>query len=79
MCFKNKNTCLHIRIAVSSQSDCFNVNNVVNGLAGSAAGIRIRGAASMKKYDMQAQDYSNNIEFEKISILSSIGVRFSLE
>ncbi len=56
-----------------------NVNNIVNGLAGSAAGIRIRGAASMMKYDMQAKDYSANIEFEKITISSEIGVRFAFE
>lgn len=56
-----------------------NVNNIVNGLAGSAAGIRIRGAASINKYEMQSQDYNTNIEFEKIKISSEIGVRFALE
>lgn len=56
-----------------------NVNNIISQLSGSAAGIMIRGAASIKRYDMQAQDYSTNIEFEKIIISSSIGVRFALE
>ena len=56
-----------------------NVNNIVSQLSGSAAGIMIRGASTIKKYDMQAQDYNTNIEFEKISISSQIGVRFALD
>ncbi|MBM6500118.1 SIMPL domain-containing protein [Flavobacterium macrobrachii] len=39
--------------------------------------IRIRGNSSQKDYD--AKDYSTNIEFEKITISSEIGVRFALE
>lgn len=46
---------------------------------GSVDQIRIRGAAEAKKYDMRAQDYNENIEFEKIKISSEIGVRFALE
>ena len=56
-----------------------NVNNIVSQLSGSGAGIMIRGASTIKKYDMQAQDYNTNIEFEKISISSQIGVRFALD
>ena len=39
--------------------------------------IRIRGNSSQKNYD--AKDYNTNIEFEKITISSEIGVRFALE
>jgi uncharacterized protein YggE len=56
-----------------------NVNNIISQLSGSAAGIMIRGASTIKKYDMQAQDYNTNIEFDKITISSQIGVRFALE
>lgn len=56
-----------------------NVNNIIGQLSGSTAGLRIRGAASLMKYDMQAKDYNANIEFEKITISSEIGVRFALE
>ncbi len=41
--------------------------------------IRIRGTASLKKYDMQSENYNADIEFEKIKISREIGVRFALE
>lgn len=56
-----------------------NINNNINKLSGSAAGIRIRGAALFKNYEMQAKDYNANIEFEKITISSEIDVRFAIE
>jgi hypothetical protein len=39
--------------------------------------IRIRGNSSQKNFD--AKDYNTNIEFEKITISSEIGVRFALD
>ena len=56
-----------------------NVNSIVNTLSGAPAGIRIRGAASLNKYDMQSDGYDVGIEFEKIKISSELGVRFALE
>ncbi|GGC86904.1 hypothetical protein GCM10011508_12650 [Flavobacterium lutivivi] len=46
-------------------------------LAGSVAGVTIRGNASL--YGSRAMNYDTNIEFEKINISSEIDVRFALE
>lgn len=56
-----------------------NIINSVSQLSGYVAGISIRGASSIKKYDQQSENYNTNIEFEKITISSEIGVRFALE
>lgn len=44
-----------------------------------AGQIRIRGISSLKEYNSESSKYETNIEFEKIKISTSIGVRFSLE
>lgn len=42
--------------------------------------IKIRGASTLGvNYETKSKDYTSNIEFEKISISSEIGVRFALE
>jgi hypothetical protein len=56
-----------------------NRNNFSSQLSGSTAGIRIRGAASQSKKEIQDKDYETNIQFEKIKISSEIIVRFALE
>jgi hypothetical protein len=58
------------------------IGNVSEGilkrnLAGSVAGVTIRGNTSL--YGSRAMNYESNIEFEKISISSEIDVRFALE
>ena len=50
--------------------------NSFNGIPGASSQIRL-GLSSQLNYD--AKDYNTNIEFEKITISSEIGVRFALE
>ncbi|KUJ61613.1 hypothetical protein AR687_11780 [Flavobacteriaceae bacterium CRH] len=55
-----------------------NFEDISSQLAGSIAGIAIRGY-SAKKYDNENSYNEPNIEFEKIKIVSSVQVRFLLE
>lgn len=51
-----------------------NSHNYVN-----ADQVLIRGTNSINRYDIESKGYNTNIEFEKITISSEIGVRFALE
>jgi len=56
------------------------VGNIFEGVAKknyTGSTIKIRGSASL--YGSRAMEYDTNIEFEKITISSEIGVRFALE
>ena len=51
--------------------------NNLNALQGRVSGIRVRGASTLN--DSKIKGYISPIEFEKISITSEIGVRFSID
>jgi hypothetical protein len=58
----------------------FFIGNVSEGIIKrnyTGSTIRIRGNSSQKNFD--AKDYNTNIDFEKITISSEIGVRFALD
>jgi len=49
---------------------------IYTGLAGSAAGIRIRGSSSVSGYESYEMP---DVEFEKIKVTSSVNVKYKLE
>ena len=67
-------------LVIQWEVDQIYVGNIFEGVAKknyTGSTIKIRGFANL--YGSRAMEYDTNIEFEKITISSEIGVRFALE